>query len=133
MVWETFDYKSGRTCAGRKLGKIFEGNMFPCSFCSGTGMLPRSKNTKCPVCKGQRMVSVTGPVMVCAYCRGRGEFPRRTNITCTVCKGTGFVSIKKPIETCEHCHGTGAEPGNKLPCLTCRGKGVITKKLGLKP
>jgi len=40
-----------------------------------------------------------------------------------------LVSITKPIEVCAHCKGTGAEPGNKLPCLICSGKGVVTKQI----
>ncbi|MBC8218916.1 MAG: hypothetical protein H8E73_10665 [Planctomycetes bacterium] len=128
MEWKTSDFKGGRTRMGRKAGEILEGDNFPCSLCSGKGILPRSKDTKCPVCRGDGMVSLTGPVVVCAYCKGRGEYPPRTNITCSVCRGKGLVSITKPIEACAHCRGTGAEPGNKLPCLKCKGKGVVTKK-----
>lgn len=128
MEWKTMNFKGSRTKLGLKIGEILEGNNFGCSLCSGTGTLPRSKGIKCPVCRGEGMVSLTGPVVVCAYCKGRGEYPPRTNITCTVCKGKGLVSITKPIEVCAHCRGTGAEPGNKLPCLKCKGKGVVTKR-----
>jgi len=128
-MWNTVDFKSGRTKLGRKTGEILEGDNFGCSLCSGRGILPRSKGIKCPVCRGAGMVSLTGPAVVCAYCKGRGEHPPRTNITCTVCRGKGLVSITKPIEVCAHCKGTGAEPGNKLPCLICRGKGVVTKQI----
>jgi len=128
MEWKTFDFKGGNKRSGRNAGEILEGNQFGCSFCSGTGILPRSKDTKCPVCRGSGTVSVNGPVIVCAYCRGRGEYPARTNITCPVCKGKGLVSITKPIEVCEHCKGRSKEPGGSLPCLVCKGKGVIAKK-----
>lgn len=127
MEWKTMDIKGGRTRLGLKIGEILKGDNFGCSLCSGTGILPRSKGIKCPVCRGAGMVSLTGPAVVCAYCKGRGEYPSRTNITCTVCRGKGFVSITKPIKVCTHCRGTGAEPGNKLPCLKCQGKGVLTK------
>jgi len=127
MEWNTVDFKSSGIRLGRKAGQILEGDDFTCSLCLGKGTLPRSKGIKCPVCRGDGMVSLTGPVVVCAYCKGRGDYPPRTNITCTVCRGKGLVSITKPIEVCAHCKGTGAEPGNKLPCLKCEGKGVITK------
>lgn len=128
MEWKTFDFKGGRTRSGRKIGQILEGNTFECSLCAGIGILPRTKGIKCPVCRGGGTVSLTGPAMVCAYCKGRCDHPPRTNITCIVCGGKGLVSITKPIEICTHCRGTGRGPGDKLPCLKCRGKGVITKK-----
>ena len=127
MGWKTFDFKGGRTRLGRKKAEILEGNTFKCAFCAGTEILPRTKGTKCPVCKGRGSVSLTGPVIVCAYCKGRGDYPARTNLTCTVCSGKGLVSVTKPIEICSHCGGTGRARGDQLPCLKCRGKGVVTK------
>jgi len=127
MVWNTFDFKGGRTRLDRKMGKILEGDKFKCALCGGSGILPRTKDIKCSVCRGSGIVSLTGPVTVCVYCKGRGEYPARSNITCSVCGGKGLVSVTEPIEICGHCHGTGAEPNNKLPCLKCRGKGVVTK------
>jgi len=127
MEWETFDFMAGRTRMGRKTGQILEGNRFGCSFCDSAGILHGNKSIKCPVCKGSGTVSLAGPVIVCVYCKGRGEYPRRSNITCTVCGGKGLVSVTEPIEVCKHCRGTGAEPGNKLPCLKCKGKGVVAK------
>lgn len=94
MEWKTMDIKGGRTRLGGKIGEILEGDDFICSLCSGTGILPRSKGIKCPVCRGAGMVSLTGPAVVCAYCKGRGEYPPRTNITCTVCRGKGLVASK---------------------------------------
>jgi len=127
MVWNTFDFKGGRTRLDRKMGKIIEGDKFKCALCGGSGILPRTKDIKCSVCRGSGIVSLTGPVTVCVYCKGRGEYPARSNITCPVCGGKGLVSVTEPIEICGHCHGSGAEPNNKLPCLKCRGKGVVTK------
>ncbi|MEK6584684.1 MAG: hypothetical protein AABY66_07485 [Nitrospirota bacterium] len=128
MNWKTFDFRGGRPTLGRKMGDILEGDKFECSLCGSTGILPRTKGIKCPVCKGAGMISLKGPATVCAYCKGRWNYPSRTNITCTVCGGGGMVSITKPVEVCGYCRGTGAEPGNKLPCLKCKGKGVVTKE-----
>jgi DnaJ-class molecular chaperone len=132
MEWTTFDFKGGRTRSGRKKAEILEGDKFKCSLCVGTGVLPRTKGTKCPVCKGGGSVSLTGPAVACAYCRGRGDYPPRTNLTCTVCGGKGLVSIHKPIEVCGYCEGTGRARGDKLPCLKCKGKGVVTNLRGIK-
>lgn len=125
MEWKTFDFRGGGTKMGRKIGQILEGDKFGCSFCAGEGILRRTKSMKCPVCKGSGTVSLAGPVIVCVYCKGRGDYPSRSNITCTVCGGKGLVSVTEPTTVCKHCRGTGAEPGNKLPCLKCKGKGVV--------
>jgi len=108
-------------------GEILSGEEFLCTFCKGTGVV-RKTNSQCPVCRGQRVVKVTPPVVICAYCRGRGDFPARSNITCTVCSGKGVVSVREPIESCPSCRGTGAASQSKLPCLVCRGKGVVTTR-----
>jgi DnaJ-class molecular chaperone len=34
--------------------------------------------------------------------------------------------VHEPIEACASCRGTGAARESKLPCLRCRGKGVVT-------
>jgi DnaJ-class molecular chaperone len=128
MNWKTMDLKADGPWLGRKRGEIIEGGEFPCSLCAGSGILPRTKGTQCPKCLGKGVISINGPVVVCAYCKGRGKVPIRTNLSCTVCGGKGLVSVSREIEECSHCRGTGAEPSNKLPCLQCRGKGVVEKK-----
>jgi len=45
-----------------------------------------------------------------------------------VCRGKGYVSVREPVETCPKCGGKGADPHNKLPCMMCGGKGVVTVK-----
>jgi len=110
---------------GIMIGKLLTETTYPCGFCRGKGEKP--KGIICPVCRGAGKVTVNPPAIVCAYCKGRGEEKPRSNMTCTVCRGTGFVSVVEPIVGCAHCRGTGSEPGNKLPCLKCRGKGVVTK------
>jgi len=109
MEWKTFDFRAGRTKMDRKIGQILEGDKFGCSFCAGTGILPGTKNIKCPVCKGSGIVSLTGPVIVCVYCKGRGEYPSRSNITCTVCGGKGLVSVTEPIEVCTSIAGEAGQ------------------------
>ena len=129
--WETFGHKtSNRTGSGYRMQttQVLKGGTLNCSFCSGKGILRGTSGTKCPTCKGSGKVCITGPVIKCSYCNGRGEYPARTNLSCPVCKGTGFVSIIEPIEVCDDCHGSGANTNNSLPCLKCRGKGMVTKK-----
>lgn len=128
MSWKTYDFKGAGTRFGRKTGEIIEGGEFPCSSCAGSGVLPRTKSTECPKCLGKGTISINGPVMVCVYCKGVGRYPIRTNLSCRVCGGSGFISVSRENEMCGHCRGTGAEPGNELPCLKCRGKGVVEKK-----
>jgi DnaJ-class molecular chaperone len=41
-----------------------------------------------------------------------------------------MIAIRQPAETCPHCQGTGAEPPDQdfLPCVLCKGAGVIMVK-----
>lgn len=131
LTWETAKVDgSGRHYsndgAGIRVGKLLTEKTHPCGFCKGKGEKPRG--TVCPICRGAGELSVDPPAVICAYCKGRGEEKARSAITCTVCRGKGFVSVTEAIEGCTHCRGTGAEPNNKLPCLKCRGKGVVRKE-----
>jgi DnaJ-class molecular chaperone len=119
------EWTSGRVGKGvvRKR-EVVQGRIFACAFCRATGLLPRSRGIRCPVCRGEGSVEVDPPVIICAYCGGRGESNPRTRITCIVCTGKGVVSIKEPFFQCRGCHGTGIEANSKLPCLACRGKGA---------
>jgi len=135
LIWATSKMdRSGKRFSGGgaaiRLGKLFTEATHPCGFCKGRGEKP--KGTVCPVCRGSGELSVNPPAVVCAYCKGRGEEKPRSTITCTVCRGKGFVRVTEPIEGCIRCRGTGAEPNNKLPCLTCQGKGVVSKKIPRK-
>jgi RecJ-like exonuclease len=130
-IWEPIKIdKRGRTYSpvsgGAGKATILRQEVYRCGFCRGTGEKP--KGAKCPVCKAKGQVSVKPPAIVCAYCKGRGEERPRSNVTCTACGGKGFVSVIEPVEKCPHCRGAGAEPTNKLPCIVCRGKGVVTVK-----
>jgi len=131
LVWTTSKVdSSGKHFSGKGggmlVGRLLTETTYPCGFCKGSGEKP--KGTICPVCRGSGKISVDPPAVRCAFCKGRGEEKPRGNVTCTVCRGKGFVSVTEPIEACTRCRGTGAEPNNKLPCLECRGKGVVTKK-----
>lgn len=120
MEWAS--RRKATVAAGRR--EVVEGKIFACAFCRGTGVLPRSKGIRCPVCRGEGSVDVGPPAIICACCGGRGEANPRTNITCIVCRGKGVVPVKEPFTECRQCRGTGVAATSKLPCLACRGKGV---------
>jgi len=122
---EAYGWQLGKPGRRRENRGILIGEIFRCAFCDGSGMLPRSKGIKCPVCRGGGTVGVEPPALVCAYCGGKGEANPRTNITCIVCRGKGVVAVREPIRGCRACRGTGVEASSKLPCLACRGKGVV--------
>lgn len=124
--WQPYRAPGYKGEVGTNLGEIIRSQEVSCAFCRGGGYKPRG--TKCSICRGAGSVSITPPALRCAFCRGGGEEKPRSNITCTVCRGKGYVSITEPVETCSHCRGRGAEPGNKMPCLKCQGKGVIAKR-----
>ena len=125
-VWNPIKLGPGQSYGGHQVGELFEDGSYPCGFCNGKGQKPRG--SMCPVCKGSGTVSVEPPAVRCAYCKGKGEDKPRGNVTCSACKGMGVIHVEQPVETCSHCRGTGKEPTNKLVCIKCRGKGVVTVK-----
>jgi len=106
--------------------------MITCAFCRGKGLDPfelLSPFSKCQVCLGRGKVEVKPPTMKCAYCGGTGIQPGGVRLTCPVCWGKGVVTaVKEPTKTCPECWGSGRALESGLPCLTCKGKGVITEK-----
>ena len=125
-IWESVD--AGRSYgSGRRTGVIMQGEVHPCGFCRGTGLLDKAGNI-CPVCHGRETVKVKPPVVVCAFCKGKGREQPRSQVTCTACKGKGVVSVKEPIEKCPACHGRGRSIGSNLYCMACKGAGVATIK-----
>jgi DnaJ-class molecular chaperone len=66
-------------------------------------------------------------VIKCAFCKGSGVYPHNGRVTCTVCSGKGMVTVKGATDTCPECEGTGQAIDSGLPCIKCRGKGVIRK------
>ncbi|MDA2936908.1 hypothetical protein MYX75_01470 [Acidobacteria bacterium AH-259-A15] len=108
--------------------ELFRDELYDCAFCKGTGEKPRG--AVCSACKGKKQIRLTPPVVKCAACKGRGEERPRTNITCTPCRGTGWIAVREPIEKCQACRGRGRTSGSNLPCVRCKGAGVVTIKIG---
>ena len=102
-----------------------------CAFCKGEGTDPfglLSPSAVCQVCGGKRVVTVIEPAIECAFCKGSGVFHPDKRLTCTVCGGKGMVTVTEPSEECARCKGRGVLHGDYLPCLTCKGKGVVLPK-----
>ena len=102
-----------------------------CAFCNGTGTDPfdlLSEISLCQVCGGRCKVEIKEPIIKCAFCKGTGVYPRNARITCTVCYGKGSVTFEGEGEMCPNCKGTAITSDSGLPCIRCRGKGVISKK-----
>lgn len=110
----------------RKTRVILREEIYPCSFCKGTGL--GWTGGKCPVCHGRETVKVKPPVVVCAFCKGKGTDQPRSQVTCSACRGKGFIPVKEPIEKCSACQGRGRPMGSNLYCLTCKGAGVVSIK-----
>ncbi len=99
-----------------------------CAFCQGKGQDPfelLSSSSKCQVCLGRGKVGVKGSTKKCAYCKGAGVHPYGVRLVCTVCGGKGVVNVREPTVGCPECKNSGRAPESGLPCLTCKGKGVI--------
>jgi len=106
-----------------------------CAFCKGKGIDPfdlLSKLATCQVCGGKGKVTISEPAIKCAYCRGTGVHPYGVRITCTVCGGKGMVTVRGETEVCKDCKGSGRAFESGLPCLSCKGKGVIERRLEVK-
>jgi len=105
--------------------------MVTCAFCQGKGIDPfdfLSPLSKCQACLGRGKVEIEVPLRQCAYCEGTGVQPYGARPACIVCEGKGVVNIKEPNKICPDCRGSGRAGENGLPCLTCKGKGAVTKK-----
>ena len=61
----------------------------------------------------------------CAYCKGTGKMPSDDRVLCRVCEGKGVVTVEGEAKQCSECGGTGKTQESKLPCLRCKGKGVV--------
>ena len=102
-----------------------------CGFCGGTGKDPfnlLSECSVCQVCGGKGNVLITEPFVKCVFCGGKGVYPGK-RITCTVCHGKGSLTGDNGLtECCPACKGSGAAGDSGLPCLKCKGKGVVPLK-----
>lgn len=61
----------------------------------------------------------------CAYCKGTGKMPSDNRVLCYVCEGKGLVTVEEEAKQCPECGGAGKTKESNLPCLRCRGKGVV--------
>ena len=97
-----------------------------CAFCKGRGTDPYdqlSALSKCGACDGTGTKVVSSPHTTCAFCRGTGSYK---TFRCLVCGGAGAVPVMDgPTETCPECEGMASEASSGLPCVRCRGRGVI--------
>lgn len=101
-----------------------------CAFCNGIGKDPfrlLSELSVCQVCSGGGKIEVKGRLIKCAYCKGTGVYPRSSRITCTVCGGKGIIGFEKDVVFCKNCNGAGRKKGESLPCVECRGRGMVEK------
>ncbi len=107
-----------------------------CAFCGGSGKDPfgvMSELTTCQVCGGKGSVAVKGPAVRCAFCGGSGMH-RDQRLTYTACAGRGMISVQVPNKACPRCRGRGKDPPDLdfLPCVLCRGTGVVRVKEGTR-
>ncbi len=105
-------------------------SVIKCAFCKGKGKDPfelLSELAACQVCSGTGKVEVIEPAIKCAFCKGTGVYPHIGRVTCTVCSGKGMVTAQGDTGTCSECEGTGQTIDSGLPCINCRGKGVVRK------
>lgn len=64
--------------------------------------------------------------VVCAFCRGDGVDPfgvMSAISTCSICGGSGRVLAPESRVECAFCGATGVQPGTRLSCGGCHGKG----------
>lgn len=102
-----------------------------CAFCQGKGIDPfdfLAPSSKCLVCLGRGNIEIEEPSKQCAYCEGTGIQPYGSMLVCIVCRGKGVVTIKEPNKICPECEGSGRSQENGIPCLKCKGIGVVAEK-----
>ena len=98
----------------------------PCAFCHGRGLDPYdvlSAQSRCEVCKGQKMVNVPQAHERCPFCKGTGSYK---TFYCLICRGKGVVAkVGSPTKICPHCQGSAFDSSSGLPCVDCRGLGRV--------
>jgi DnaJ-class molecular chaperone len=100
----------------------------PCAFCHGKGVDPfaiMSELSACGSCGGRGSIQVPTPHTPCAFCRGTGSYK---TYRCPACGGAGAVAaIAGPTRNCPTCGGHAFEASSGLPCVKCRGRGLVAK------
>ena len=98
-----------------------------CAYCGGKGTDPHGQlwsGATCYVCHGRKTVRVPFPHVACRFCHGSGSYK---TFSCQVCRGAGVMApVSEPARPCPACAGQASEQSSGLPCLECRGRGVIT-------
>lgn len=98
-----------------------------CAYCGGKGTDPYGqlwRGATCCVCHGKKTVRVPFPHVSCRFCHGSGSYK---TFSCQVCQGAGVIRpVSEPARPCTACAGQASEQSSGLPCLECRGRGVIT-------
>ncbi len=73
--------------------------MGPCGSCGGSGAEPGTRETVCPMCRGQGQVVQTQGFFristTCPRCQGSGKVVASP---CAACQGQGRVKIKRKVE-----------------------------------
>lgn len=73
------------------MSDMLSGKKFRCAFCGGTGVQPRSLQSRCFACRGKGEVELTGPAIQCPSCKGTGRASNSSVLSCLHCKGIGVV------------------------------------------
>lgn len=101
-----------------------------CRFCGAKGVDPYgilAWGSTCYVCHGRKVVRVPSPHRACRFCRGSGSYK---TFSCPVCLGAGVLPVPtEPVERCWACAGRAYEHSSGLPCLECKGRGMIAVAL----
>ncbi len=139
--FDGFDFSQGGADFGFDMGDIF-GDLF------GGGSRRKSRrgadlqtsislDFKEAIFGTEKEIRVTKP-STCNTCHGNGAKPGTELHTCDQCKGSGVVkSVQRTIlgsiattQVCSKCDGVGKIP--KEPCVTCKGKGVVSEPRTIK-
>lgn len=99
-----------------------------CSFCKGEGenktnVYPYVRT--CPSCKGSGKFKLLKPSISCVFCGSTGRDKKDPKVTCLVCKGSGANPVKRGYKLCKVCFGLGCTKESRLPCVSCKGTGVV--------
>lgn len=80
------------------MAEILPGRKFKCAFCGGTGVQPRSLQSRCFTCHGKGEVKFESPAITCPSCKGTGKSPGALGLACIRCKGAGVVEKREAAD-----------------------------------